>query len=111
MSNNNNEFIQVTTTIDSQDLALQIAENLVKNKLAACAQISGPITSVYEWKEKVERDEEWYCIIKTRKDLFKQIAERIKFLHPYEVPEIIAIPIVNGHQPYLEWINSIVKKP
>jgi len=103
------EYIQIITTTPSRDLAQQIAEKLVENKLAACAQVSGPITSIYEWKGKVENEEEWYCVIKTRKDLFREVEESIKALHSYEVPEIIALPILEGSPAYLAWINQVVK--
>ena len=103
------EYVQITTTTDSRELAQKIAETLVEKKLAACAQISGPITSIYEWKGKVENEEEWYCVIKTRKNLFQEIEENIKALHPYEVPEIIALPLVEGSKAYLAWITEVVK--
>jgi periplasmic divalent cation tolerance protein len=103
------EYIQITTTTDSRELAQKIAGTLVEKKLAACAQISGPITSIYEWKGKVENEEEWYCVIKTRQNLYPQVEEKIKELHPYEVPEIIALPIVEGNKTYLAWITEVVK--
>ena len=104
------EFIQITTTTDSRELAAQIAENLVEKKLAACVQISGPITSIYEWKNKIEHEEEWYCVIKTRRGLYREVEESIKTLHSYEVPEIIALPILEGSRAYLDWITEVVKK-
>jgi len=103
------EYIQITTTTDSRELAQKIAETLVEKKVAACAQISGPITSIYEWKGKIENEEEWYCVIKTRQNLYPQVEEKIKELHPYEVPEIIALPIVEGNKAYLAWITEVVK--
>ena len=103
------EYIQVITTTPSRELAQQIAEKLVEDKSAACAQVSGPITSIYEWKGKVENEEEWYCVIKTRKDLFREVEESIKTLHSYEVPEIIALPILEGSPAYLAWLNQVVK--
>ena len=103
------EFIQIITTTDSRELAMQIAENLVGKKLAACAQISGPITSIYQWKGKIENEEEWYCVIKTRKNLYPEVEESIKAQHPYEVPEIIALPIEEGNPDYLDWITEVVK--
>ncbi len=103
------EFIQIVTTTDSKELATQIAGNLVEKKLAACGQVSGPITSIYEWKGKIENEEEWYCVIKTRKSLYQEVEESIKAQHPYEVPEIIAIPIQEGNKDYLDWITQVVK--
>jgi len=103
------EFIQITTTTDSKELAKKIAGALVEQKIAACAQVSGPITSVYEWKEKIENTREWMCVIKTRKNLYKSIEDTIKKLHPYEVPEIIAVPILEGSPAYLDWINEVTE--
>ncbi|MGD2089733.1 MAG: divalent-cation tolerance protein CutA [Candidatus Aminicenantes bacterium] len=103
------EFLQVTTTIDSKELAMQIAEQLVEKKIAACVQVSGPITSIYEWKNKIENAQEWYCVIKTRKNLYQKVEEAIKAIHPYEVPEIIALPIPEGNKDYLDWITQVVR--
>lgn len=104
------EYVQVVTTTDSRESANQMAENLVGAKLAACVQVSGPITSVYQWKGKIERDEEYYCMIKTRKDLYPEVEKTIKELHSYDVPEIIALPILEGNPAYLDWITEVVKK-
>jgi periplasmic divalent cation tolerance protein len=103
------EFLQITTTTDSKELAMQIAEKLVGKKIAACVQVSGPITSIYEWKGKIENAEEWYCVIKTRKNLYQKVEEAIKALHPYEVPEIIALPILEGNKDYLDWVTQVVR--
>jgi periplasmic divalent cation tolerance protein len=69
-------------------------------------QIVGPITSIYRWKGNIETAEEWQCVIKSRKDLYEEIETAIKAIHPYEVPEIIAVPIVAGSGDYLEWLRS-----
>ena len=103
------EFLQITTTTDSEELAMQIAEKLVEKKIAACVQVSGPITSTYEWKGKIENTREWYCVIKTRKNLYQKVEEAVKALHPYEVPEIIALPILEGNKDYLDWITQAVR--
>ncbi len=99
------EYIMVLTTTDSKEVAEGIAERLVEKKLAACVQIIGPIKSVYRWKKKVEKAEEWLCFIKTRASLFSELERVIKQIHPYEVPEIIALPIVNGSSDYLDWLQ------
>ena len=104
------DYIQMVTTTNSTDLARRIADTLVKEKLAACVQISGPIYSVYEWKDEIQHTDEWTCFIKTRRELFPQVEERIKALHPYEGPEIIALPILEGSRDYLDWINQVVKR-
>jgi len=103
------EFIQITTTIDSEELAMKIAGKLVEKKIAACVQVSGPITSTYEWKGKIEKAKEWYCVIKTRNNLYQEVEEAIKALHPYEVPEIIALPILEGNKDYLDWLTQVVR--
>lgn len=103
------EYVQITTTTDTKDLAQRIAQDLVKNRLAACVQITGPISSIYEWKGKIENTEEYLCMIKTRKEFFQQVESYIKSLHTYEVPEIVAIPIWDGSQDYLKWIDDSVK--
>ena len=103
------EFIQITTTIDSEELAMQIAEKLVEKKIAACVQVPGPITSTYEWKGKIETAREWYCVIKTRQNLYQEVEKAIKTLHPYEAPEIIAVPILEGNKDYLDWITQVVR--
>lgn len=103
------ELIQVYTTVDKREVADKISNVLVEKRLAACSQVFGPITSTYHWKEKVETSQEWVCILKTKKELFNELSEEIKHIHPYEVPEIIAIPITNGLPEYLQWIVDETK--
>ena len=99
-------YIQISTTTETKEQAQTIAQYLVDTKLAACVQISGPITSTYHWKGKVENSQEWLCLIKTRNDLFIKVEAAIKKMHPYETPEIIAVPIVKGSKEYLNWIDE-----
>jgi periplasmic divalent cation tolerance protein len=99
-------YIQITTTTDKKEVAERIAFRLMEEKIAACVQIVGPITSIYRWKENIERAEEWQCIIKSREGLYKEIELVINSVHSYEVPEIIAIPIVAGSGEYLEWLQG-----
>lgn len=99
-------YIQVITTTAKKEDAENIAMILVERKLAACVQIAGPIISIYRWKGNIETAEEWQCMIKSREGLYKEIENAIKSLHPYEVPEIIAIPIIAGSGDYLEWLQS-----
>lgn len=100
------KHIVVYCTTPSNEVAVAIAESLVPGRLAACVNIVGGISSIYTWKGKLCREEECLMIIKTRRDLFERLRERIVSLHPYEVPEIVAIPIVSGHVPYLDWIDE-----
>jgi len=99
-------FIQVMTATETKEQAQTIARHLVEGKLAACVQITGPMESIYRWKGKVETSREWLCLIKTTETLFPQVEAAIKKLHAYETPEIIAIPIIKGHQEYLQWMDE-----
>ena len=101
-----NEYIIVLTTCNSSATASSIAETLVSNKLAACVNIVNSIESVYQWQGKIEHDKEILLIIKTRQSLFSQVEQAIQKRHNYELPEIIAVPIVSGEQNYLNWIQS-----
>ena len=104
------EYVQVFTTVEKREDADRIASTVVNSRLAACAQILGPIHSTYWWKGKVEEAGEWLLMMKTRQDLFSALEKEIRTVHPYEVPEIIALPIVAGSVPYLEWIEAETKK-
>lgn len=99
-------YLQVTTTTETKEQAQTIAQHLVETKLAVCVQITGPITSIYRWKGKVENAQEWLCLIKTQNDLYNKVEAAIKKLHPYETPEIIAVPIINGSKEYLSWLHN-----
>ena len=99
-------YIQITTTTETKEQAEKIAQYLVETKLAACVQVTGPITSIYRWKGKVENAQEWLCLIKTQDDLYGKVEAAIKSLHSYEIPEIIAVPIVKGSKEYLKWIDN-----
>jgi periplasmic divalent cation tolerance protein len=100
------EIIQVSTTTDQRGEAERISREIVGKRLAACVQITGPITSHYWWKDKLEKTEEWLLIIKTRKEIYPQLEEAIKKMHSYETPEIIAVPVSNGSKEYLSWIEN-----
>jgi len=86
--------------------AEKIADVLVKEKLAACAQVLGPTQSIYKWKGKMQNQKEWLCLIKTSSGKYKKIEGKIKSLHSYEVPEIIVFEIKNGNKEYLNWISK-----
>jgi len=100
------DAIQISTTTGDRATAERIAAELVDRRLAACVQIGGPISSTYHWKEKIETTEEWICTIKTLAENFSAIEEAICKLHPYDVPEILAVPIIAGSAAYLEWLRS-----
>ena len=104
------QYIQVVTTAETKEDADSIAETVVRQRLAACAQVLGPIRSTYWWKEKIETSEEWLCQMKSREGLFPALEKAILEVHPYEVPEILALPVLTGHQPYLQWMDEEMKK-
>ena len=100
------KYLQVFTTVDDREKAELIADRLVEKRLAACVQITGPITSVYRWKGKKERSKEWLLIIKSDENHYLLLEEEIRSLHSYEIPEIVASPIVFGNRSYLAWIDD-----
>ncbi|MEN6321209.1 MAG: divalent-cation tolerance protein CutA [Syntrophaceae bacterium] len=103
-------YIQVITTTEKKEDAEKIAMALVERKLAACVQIVGPIVSTYRWKGSIETATEWQCVIKSREKLYTEIEKAIRTVHPYEVPEIIVIPIIAGSSDYLEWLRGSLRK-
>lgn len=100
------DYVQLITTTARRDEAERIADALIDGRLAACVQIAGPITSIYRWQGKVETSAEWRCVIKTRQALLPRVAETIRRLHPYEVPELLAFPVIWGSSDYLAWIDA-----
>lgn len=101
-------FLQVTTTIDSHEDAEELARAVVEARLAACAQVGGPIDSIYWWEGVLDSDKEWFCSMKTTDEMFEALAEFITEHHAYETPEIIATPITANRE-YLEWISAETK--
>lgn len=100
------DYLQVTTAIDSQERAQQLAQQLVERRLAACVQVLGPMTSTYFWQGNVESGPEWLCVIKTTQLKYPALEDAILKLHPYEVPEVLTSPIVAGNRAYLDWIDQ-----
>ena len=98
------KFIQVSTTVDTAERANRIATKLLNERVAACVQIFGPINSSYWWNGRIEHLKEWYCLIKGRAKDYRQMEKSIKKIHPYKLPEILAVPVHNGSKDYLEWI-------
>jgi periplasmic divalent cation tolerance protein len=101
-----NEFLQITTTTGKRQDAEQIAAELVSRRLAGCVQVSGPIVSTYRWQGKTETSEEWMCTIKTGRQKLAAIQKLMEEIHPYDVPELIATPIVDGSEKYLGWLKE-----
>ena len=98
------DFHLVLTTTDSEALAERIARALIERRLAACVNLVGPVQSVYRWEDKIVRSEERLLIVKTRADLFQQVAAAIRELHTYDVPEVLAVPLAAGDESYLSWL-------
>jgi periplasmic divalent cation tolerance protein len=100
------DYIQVVTTTEHRADAEAIARALVEERLAACVQIVGPITSIYRWQDKIETAQEWQCWAKSRRVLYDRIEAVIRRLHPYQVPEILAIAVLAGSADYLAWLEA-----
>ena len=103
------DYIVVFCTCPNLETSEKIANHLIDNKIAACVNITSPVSSVYLWQGTVERDTEYLLIIKTKIQLFEKLEKEIKSLHPYTVPEIIALPIILGSKDYLSWIDENVR--
>ena len=99
--------VYITAPTDAE--AHTIAEALVKERLAACANILAPMRSIYHWQGRVEEEVETALIIKTREELFSAVEARVRELHSYDTPCIVALPIHLGYQPYLDWILEETK--
>ena len=99
-------FVQIATTVASKNEGEQLAADLVDRGLAACVQVLGPITSIYRWQGKTEHAQEWMCLIKTHENRYTAVEQAIVAAHPYDTPEIVAVPILTGSAPYLEWLNQ-----
>ncbi|HHF42832.1 MAG: divalent-cation tolerance protein CutA [Candidatus Aminicenantes bacterium] len=99
-------FSLVLTTVPDQATGESLAHLLLEKRAAACVTIIGGGESFFWWEGKVQKEKELVILIKTKKDNFNQLVELISRHHPYEVPEIIALPIEAGFQPYLEWIKN-----
>jgi periplasmic divalent cation tolerance protein len=105
------EYIQVSTTTEKREDANRIARSLVEKRLAACAQVIGPVKSTYWWNGKMDEADEWLCIMKTRREIYTQLEKELKAIHPYEVPEITAIALIAGMESYLRWIEEETSQP
>jgi periplasmic divalent cation tolerance protein len=99
------EFIQVSTTVNTKEKAEMIAETLLLKRIASCVQILGPFKSSYWWEGRIEHAKEWICFIKAKASDYGSIESSIKRIHDYDIPEIIALPILQGSSDYLDWIR------
>lgn len=101
-------YIIVLVTAKDKKEAEKIAQGLLKAKLIACANIITGAQSLFWWQGKIDKAQEVIMVLKTKKSLFKEVSAKVKSLHSYETPEIIALPIVNGSKDYLKWLDSNV---
>lgn len=97
--------VVIFSTCGSQQEAEQIARKLVEARLAACVSILAPVHSVYRWKDQVENSSEWMLVIKSRRPLVERLTAVLRNVHSYEIPEVIALAVVDGLPEYLDWIG------
>jgi periplasmic divalent cation tolerance protein len=100
--------IVVLSTCESPEEAAKVARQLVESRLAACVNIVPSVRSVYRWQGKIEDAAECLLVIKSRRDLFARLREAIAGMHSYEVPEVLALPVVDGSESYLAWLDREV---
>ena len=100
------QFSLIYVTFETNDNARQVAKYLLENRLISCANIFPPIQSIYRWDNEVQEESEVVAIFKTRAELFEQVSERIKILHSYDVPCIVAIPIEQADEAFASWITK-----
>jgi periplasmic divalent cation tolerance protein len=103
--------VLVITNLPDRAAAGKLAEALIAQRVAACVNILAPCSSVYRWKGEVQHDEEYPVLIKTTRERYAALEAAIRALHPYELPEIIAIPIERGLPAYLDWVAAETSPP
>jgi len=101
-------YILTLCSCPDRATAEKIANHLVDQRLAACVSITSPVTSIYRWEGKNESTDELLLLIKTRADRYPLLEKAIQTLHPYELPEIIAVPLERGERQYLSWIDQCI---
>ena len=104
------EYLQVSTTVASEEEAERIGAVLIERRLAACVQVLGPVVSRYRWQGEVERAREWLCLAKTEASCYPELEATIGELHSYDEPELVATPIVAGSAGYLGWIEESLRR-
>ncbi|MBW2145825.1 MAG: divalent-cation tolerance protein CutA [Deltaproteobacteria bacterium] len=101
------EIIMVMVTVGTESQGLEIGRSLVQEKLAACVNLIKGVKSLYIWEGRLSDDQEILMLIKTRRSLFSRLRDRVEELHTYEVPEIIALPVIEGSPSYLRWVAEM----
>lgn len=102
------ERLVILITAGSREEADHIAHALVTEMLAACVNVLPGVTSVYRWEGEVQRDQEWLLVAKSSRKVLDDLVRRVQALHSYDLPEIIALPVVGGSEAYLRWVDSEV---
>jgi len=104
------EFVVVYVTVGSAKEGERLGRTLVEERLAACVNRVGPVRSIYRWQGQIEQSDEELLIIKSKRELFDRLKNRVRELHSYSVPEIIALPILQGSESYLAWLEEVLGK-
>ena len=104
-----NSYIIIIVTTAGREEAETIVQRLLEARLIACANIIGPVSSHFHWSGKIEKAEEYLILMKSRKELFEKLSETVRALHSYEVPEILALPVVEGSKAYMDWLGSCLR--
>ena len=102
-------YVLVIVTTANKEEAVKIVRSLLKERLIACANILGPVSSRFWWQGKIDEAKEFMVFMKSSKNLFERLSERVREIHSYDVPEIIALPIIEGSPPYLDWLKSCLQ--
>jgi len=105
------DVLQVTTTAGSREEARALAGVLLERRLAACVQVVGPVESRYRWEGRLETATEWLCVAKTTAGRYDEVEAAIRQAHSYDVPEILAVPVVGGSEAYLRWVAEETAPP
>ena len=103
------KYIMVFVTTSDKPQAEKIAQVLLTERLIACANIVGPVTSFFSWSGKIDCADEYLMVMKSRRDLFDKVADLVKSLHSYEVAEVLAVSIIGGSKAYLDWMAEVLK--
>jgi periplasmic divalent cation tolerance protein len=99
-------YVIVIVTVANREEAVKIVRSLLEERLIACANIVGPISSIFWWEGKIDEANEFLVLMKSHENHFRRLSEKVAEIHSYEVPEIIALPIIKGSPSYLEWLNA-----